>query len=593
MNVSSPDQELTAVTDATGLTTTIEVDQDSATICQIVEGKVKALALGVCTLIAKQPGNSNFNPAPDFRRSFNINNLPAAATRPAIVNKNVATLKGDATQELLNPTFCLKTSPFTDLEDCTAAGGSPQGALGTLTGYNFNLQNPPPSTTYYYYLFGSIDNSRFRGSAVSFKTLPSVVTDRGTSVTARAANLNARVSEPLDTGTASFCYQATQFTTLAECISSATKTIVGAGNPTQALVISNFATFSRAVRDFVVYSEEGTNSTPSDAVTEVTYAVPVSGLSPNTTYYFIIYGTVDGAEYDGGVQNFTTPAEDGGGGGFTPPPPPPPPVITSLSNNLLCAVSNDITIFGNNFDGVTANLDGVAVTIKSATANSLVVTLPAGSIGMKTLTVLNSYGSSIASINYLTASKPRFQPIRIPYLSQGVAINLDILADHALSFRLVGRLPSGVMFTNSSGLISGTPTENGVYVFDLIAVGPCGETMTVLELDIDAPTPNAMSHRINFLPGSCQMTDSARASFEAFITRIKGLSPRNIIPDIYISGGSRNSDPNSPLAQCRQNALCDLLLIEDLLGEILTDVFTGAENRIEIIVYWPRPNDDL
>ena len=117
--------------------------------------------------------------------------------------------------------------------------------------------------------------------------------------------------------------------------------------------------------------------------------------------------------------------------------------------------------------------------------------------------------------------------------------------------------------------------------------------MTVLELDIDAATPNAMSHRINFLPGTCELTDSAKASFENFITRIKGLSPRNIIPDIYISGGSKNSDPNSSLVQCRQNALCDLLLIEDLLGEILTDVFTGAENRIEIIVYWPRPNDDL
>ena len=68
------------------------------------------------------------------------------------------------------------------------------------------------------------------------------------------------------------------------------------------------------------------------------------------------------------------------------------------------------------------------------------------------------------------------------------------------------------------------------------------------------------------------------------------LSPK-VNPEIYVSGGGKASDPNSPLADCRQEAICDFLLLENLLGEVLSDVFTGAENRIEIIVYWPRPND--
>ena len=282
----------------------------------------------------------------------------------------------------------------------------------------------------------------------------------------------------------------------------------------------------------------------------------------------------------------------GGSGGGVAPTPPPPPSITSLSRTQVCAVTNDITIFGANLNGANVKLDGVELVIKSSSSNALVVTLPSGALGSKSITVTTANGTTSVAINYLTASKPKFQSIRIPYLSQGVEVDLEIIADHATSFRLQGRLPSGVTFNSTTGLISGIPTDNGVFVLDLSAVGPCGEISTVLELDVDAPTPNAMSHRINFLPGSCEITESQKQSFLKFIEEIQGLSPRNIIPDIYISGGSKNSDPNSPLAQCRQETLCGVLLVEDLLGEVLTDVFTGSENRIEIIVYWERPNDD-
>ncbi len=146
---------------------------------------------------------------------------------------------------------------------------------------------------------------------------------------------------------------------------------------------------------------------------------------------------------------------------------------------------------------------------------------------------------------------------------------------------------------HATGEISGTSTENGIFVLTLTASNLCGETKQLVELDIDAPTPNAISHRINFLPGSCSIPDSAKAYLEAFLEKAKGLSPRNLIPEIYVSGGGKANDSNSPLADCRQEAICDLLLLENLLGEVLSDVFTGSENRIEIIVYWPRPNDDL
>ena len=193
-------------------------------------------------------------------------------------------------------------------------------------------------------------------------------------------------------------------------------------------------------------------------------------------------------------------------------------------------------------------------------------------------------------IDYVSAPKPKYEPIRIPYLAQGDSIYLPFAATGALSYSLTGKLPQGLSFNTSTGLISGVASENGIFIFTMVAEG-CGETSQLVELDIDAPTPNAISHRINFNRNSCTIPDAAKESLERFLEKAKGLSPRNIIPEIYVSGGGKASDPNDPLADCRQEAICDFLLLENLLGEVLSDVFTGSENRIEIIVYWPRPND--
>lgn len=438
-------------------------------------------------------------------------------------------------------------SVYTDVSMGTASSnGDTSTALSGLT----------PGTTYYFRIIASNSIGTANGEILSFQTgAPTATTSSADQVTTTTARLRG------------------SYTT-------------GGGLSTDVVFIWSANPALTGGTTIVV----GTNTNNSDTSTAL------SGLTPGTTYYYQISATASSITANGAIVSFTTnsdPAQNSTPAPTpAPPPPPPPPVITSLSATLLCAASNDLIIYGSAFEGASVTFDGAAVPIKQSSASSLVVTLPSAPLGTKSLVVTTPNGRATATVTYLTASKPKFQPIRIPYLSQGTAINLDIAADDARSFKLTGRLPSGVTFNEVTGLISGTPTENGVYVLSIVAVGVCGEVNSTLELDIDAPTPNAMSHRINFLPGSCELTDSAKASFEEFITKIKGLSPRNIIPDIYISGGSKNSDPNSPTAKCRQESLCDLLLIEDLTGDILTDVFTGSENRIEVIVYWPRPNDD-
>lgn len=545
-----------------------------------------------CTVTATKAADRNYNQQ-TTTADFVVSNAPSATTNSASnVRKNGARLNGAANQALTSPKFCLKSASFTNLTDCTTGGGTEYDADGDENGYTFDLSSLLPSTTYHYVLYGGAGNSNYAGTVKSFKTLPSVVTNRGSSVSARSAVLNGTVSEPLTDPR--FCYRATSFANLNDCLNGGgvTGNANAIGNLLN-IVYSNFVSSPEVVRGFVVDKDPGIITSPQGSVgTETTYTLSVVGLSPNTVYYFIIYGTVDTLPYDGGVQSFTTPEENAGGGGGGVVPSDPPPAITSISRTLVCSISNDIIIYGSNLLGATVKLDGVVITLRSESATSLVVTLPTGTLGSKVLIVTTAYGTVSANINYVASSKPKYVPIRIPYLSQGVAIYLDIQASDATSYRLVGKLPSGLTFNNTTGVISGTPTENGVFVFDLIATGPCGDTTTVLELDIDAPTPNAISHRINFLPNSCTITDSAKESFERFIDKVKGISPRNIIPDIYISGGYKESDPNGPLAQCRQEALCGVLLVEDLLGEILTDVFSGSENRIEIIVYWERPTDD-
>lgn len=283
----------------------------------------------------------------------------------------------------------------------------------------------------------------------------------------------------------------------------------------------------------------------------------------------------------------------GGGGGGVVAPVIPGPTITNVSKSQICSVGQEVIITGIHFDGGSVTLDGVQANIRIVSSMSITVLLPQALAGRRLIKVTTPYGFDSAIIEYVSLPKPRFEPIRIPYLAQGSAINLPFAALNATTYRLVGQLPSGLTLNGNTGLISGTPTENGIFVFTLVASGICGDTNQFIELDIDAPTPNAVSHRINFTPKGCEIPDSAKASLERFIDQVKGIAPRNIIPEIYISGGSPSSDPDDPTAQCRADAICDFLLLENLLGQVLTDVFTGSPNRIEIIVYFPRPNDDL
>lgn len=597
LRIGAADITIEKSSNVAGLTPTMAVASGSTGVCAIVAGKVRGLTTGVCTLEFDQNGDDNTNAATRLQKTLNIlAGLAASTNSPSAVSKESATLNGESTESLDNPKFCLLSSgaantPFANKQACVNGGGSLKTAVPSGSNYSADLSSLPPSTWHHFVLFGEKDGSNYEGTVISFKTKPSVVTNPGSLVTARSARFNATVSETLTNPR--FCYNTRPVTTLIDCLTDGLTTVASADG--DALVMSRKSQLKKESTRGINYLLAPREKSRSESlVSYVTYTAPVAGLDPNTTYYFIIYGTVDGENYDGGVKSFATPAnDDSGGGGGTTQVVIPGPRIDAISRNLSCSTGAELTITGAYFTDGRITLEGLGVIVRNISDNSIQVLLPESSAGRKTVTITTPHGVANFFIEYVSVPKPVFETIRIPYLSQGSSVSLPFTATNASLYGVVGRLPSGLTQNASTGLISGTPSENGIYVITLTATGICGETRQIVELDIDAPTPNAISHRINFLPGSCVIPDSAKASLEAFLEKAKGISPRNIIPEIYVSGGGKANDPNSLLADCRQEAICDFLLLENLLGEVLSDVFTGSENRVEIIVYWPRPNDDF
>jgi hypothetical protein len=319
-----------------------------------------------------------------------------------------------------------------------------------------------------------------------------------------------------------------------------------------------------------------TSSTPA---TDSPRTISCSGGSA-TNYTF---------SYVSGSLTITAASGGGGGGGSGPAPTPviPAPIITSLSKSEICATGNIIIISGNYFDGARVTLDGTSVVIRSISTISITVVLPQLSGGTRVIRVSTEGGSATANIIYVDVPKPKFVSIFIPYMAQGDFVLLPITATNASSYSTRDRLPSGLVLNPSTGAISGIPTENGIFSFLITATGICGETDQLIELDIDKPTPNAISFRVNLLPNSACMSQSARDSLDLFLQKVREIAPRNLIPDIYISGGGVG-DPTA-LGSERLDCICETFLDAEIYGNVIDGEFTGSPNRIEIIVYWAKP----
>lgn len=318
-------------------------------------------------------------------------------------------------------------------------------------------------------------------------------------------------------------------------------------------------------------------SLETDPPVATSYQADLSGLDPETNYYFLLFGYVRGLPYAGATMQFTTPRAA--------------PIISSLSQETICALGRQIVISGRNLEFATVDLDGTKISVVSNTSTNIVINLPAGTQGAKSINVTTDGGNTSISITYRAAGTPGFSKPFVPYLYQGGEFAILYSASEADSYRIVGQLPDGFILNRATGSISGSPTLEGLYSFAIVASNICEETSLAIDWDIDKPRPLGMSHRIYFTSNSATIPQSAINNVQRFLDRVKSVSPRHIYPQIYISYYVNEygvNDDELELQSERYKFICDLFLQNNFEGQVITDVFSTYERVIEIIVYWPE-----
>lgn len=373
-----------------------------------------------------------------------------------------------------------------------------------------------------------------------------------------------------------------------------TPTAVSAGSATSSsLTVSWTAPANTGGASIDVYQVERS----IDGTTWVTVSssasspLSVTGLSASTSYVFRVraHNSVGWGPYSDSSTVVSTSAASS-----SPAPEPEkiyPPTIDSLSKLKVCARGHDeFIIRGNNFKNAVVTIDGVVVTIKGKSDGIINLSFGEATEGKKTITITNPAGSVTAEIEFKMVDKTAFKVFDIPYIYKGGSFLYKFEAFGENTFRITGNMPAGLVLNAETGEISGTPTEEGKFNFVLHADGLCGNDVDVIKLDIDREIPNAISHRIKFSNSkSKKITGTPQFELKKFLDHVKKISPKQIEPIIYITGGApeNEADVDSQSAKDRRDSLCDIMLTQEVLGQTMLGLFDGEEDEIEIFVYWP------
>jgi uncharacterized repeat protein (TIGR02543 family) len=287
-----------------------------------------------------------------------------------------------------------------------------------------------------------------------------------------------------------------------------------------------------------------------------------------------------------------------GGGGSSPAPAPVyvpnPPTITSIEKAPVCSKGSYLTINGTYLSGAKATVDGKAAQTVSSSSNSMYVYLPALDEGIKTLVVTNSDGTASTSVKYVYVANPVFQALEMKQSYKNRSWAYVFSASDAESWKINGQLPAGLVLDPNTGLISGMPTVEGIFVISISATNLCGTSTISVTLDIDKEIPNAYSCRISFpISSSNNISELKLAKLKQCFDKIKEISPRTIDPVTFLSGGLK---PYQSLEEAvseidRYNIICELLTSAEIDSQIITGVFTGPEDEIELMAYWPEPEE--
>jgi hypothetical protein len=198
----------------------------------------------------------------------------------------------------------------------------------------------------------------------------------------------------------------------------------------------------------------------------------------------------------------TTPSGTGSTVGFAPAP-----TITGFSPSA-AAPGSVVTLTGANFiTGAvsTVFIGGQPATFTVVSPTQITVTVPAGAAGSgATVTTVSGNASNAGfTVNTPPAPPPPVAPVAPTAFQLGASPTLQssLNLPYGLSlltngsptpvFSLVGgNVPPGVNLS-SSGMLSGTPTQQGTYTFTVSASNGAGSTLSVITIVVGAPRPLA------------------------------------------------------------------------------------------------------
>ncbi|MEZ4306767.1 MAG: MYXO-CTERM sorting domain-containing protein [Polyangiaceae bacterium] len=246
---------------------------------QGVTGLTSATTYYFCA-IAQNAAGTSFGAVQSFTTASAPSVTTAAATS---VGTTTATVNGSANPNLLAATGWYRYSA-TDPGTCNdsfgtrspASGGTALGSGNAPVAYSRSLTGLTSGTTYYYCAIASNSAGTGFGAVMTFTTagIPTVTTNAATAVTNSTATLNASATPNLLTATGYFRYSATNPGTCNDVFGTRAPASGGAAL--------------------------GAGSAPVD------YAQPITGLTPNTTYYYCGIAQNGAGTGLGSILTFTT-----------------------------------------------------------------------------------------------------------------------------------------------------------------------------------------------------------------------------------------------------------------------------------------------
>ncbi len=429
----------------------------------------------------------------------------------------------------------------------------------------------------------------------TFTASASTSTSRNVTGLTAATGYVFRVAAKNSVGYGSFSSSSSSVTTGSGPTVPETPTALSAGSPTTTSLDLTWSAPSNnggaSISDYWIQysSDNGSTWDTFTATASAATSRTITGLTISTSYIFRV-----AAKNSIGYGPFSNSSSAASTSSAAPAPVVEkiyPPVIFKLSKVQLCSRGEEeVIIQGSNLRDATVKIDGAIVRVRGNSANTINISISDALEGLSNLTVTTSAGVATTQVNLRRVDKTAFKVFDIPYIYKGGSVSYVFEAFGENTYRVTGKLPAGLELDPLTGELHGTPTEQGKFTFVVHADGFCGNDVDVVHLDIDKEIPNAISYRIKF-PKSKLTKIGARESLELkkFLEYIKEISPKNIEPIIYISGGAPEGEAevDSEEAKARRDALCDALLNQGIFAQTVPGIFSGPEDELEIFVYWP------